>query len=355
VRAIRYITHPEDRLGRDFIFWNEGVIMRLRRVGFTLIELLVVIAIIAILIALLVPAVQKVREASARTQCANNLKQIGLAVHNFHDAFKQVPSIGCWNAAFRSNSFPALKCGGGSNSPDGAIGSWCVHLLPYLDQGPLFQRFYNAANLGINTAPNNFVGWDALCATPAPSVFICPSDATNPTLTMPEGGVAYATGSYAGNVCVFNPVQLGSLMTAMPDGTSNTVMVAERIMNCDVSGALYYSAAGSHFIGPCWAWVYPDHGDGAQWAAFGWRTAKVSGSGTLSDLRTDFSDGSVPFQVSANAASCNIYITQSTHPAMQVALGDGSVRTCSSSMTVATWIAACTPNDGVVLGSDWGQ
>src|SRR6266446_2489685 len=105
-----------------------------RRQGFTLIELLVVIAIIAILIGLLVPAVQKVRDAAARTQCLNNLKQLGLAAHAYHDVNKKLP--------------PALQIAG-APSPGAAdlisayrtpgFGpNWAVFLLPYIDQGPLF-------------------------------------------------------------------------------------------------------------------------------------------------------------------------------------------------------------------------
>src|SRR5215471_18286987 len=119
----------------------------IKRVGFTLIELLVVIAIIAILIGLLLPAVQKVREAAARMSCSNNIKQISLAVHNFENTFSKVPPIGSWGPTFRNNGYPPATNGGSVTAADGATGSWLVHLLPFVEQGNLFNQFTALGNL----------------------------------------------------------------------------------------------------------------------------------------------------------------------------------------------------------------
>jgi prepilin-type N-terminal cleavage/methylation domain-containing protein len=120
------------------------------RPGFTLIELLVVIAIIAILIALLLPAVQQAREAARRTQCRNNLKQLGIALHNYHDSLLQFPPGGFWNLP-SSNG-----CVQGSSTPTltHQKGSILIHILPYIDQAPLYNLYdFRQCNTDIATFP----------------------------------------------------------------------------------------------------------------------------------------------------------------------------------------------------------
>lgn len=169
---------------------------RLRRVGFTLIELLVVIAIIAILIALLLPAVQQAREAARRTQCKNNIKQISLALHNYHDTANQFP-IGA-NCADGVNG-AANSCGTNFRHPNWGT-TWAVSILPYIDQAPL----YNQWDSRLPSAHQPAVTSTELAA------FRCPSDIFNGR-TVGSGGATpaqspinnanslYAKGNYGAN------------------------------------------------------------------------------------------------------------------------------------------------------------
>jgi prepilin-type N-terminal cleavage/methylation domain-containing protein/prepilin-type processing-associated H-X9-DG protein len=154
------------------------------RKAFTLIELLVVIAIIAVLIALLLPAVQSAREAARRSQCTNNLKQLGLAVHNYHSTFNAIPAEEMWMGA----TYGSGGTGGGSW---GWNASWPVCLLPNIEQAPL----YNAYNqgwapdcCGNNVGPNTTVDFNAL------AVLLCPSDNQKARPNYP-----WAPMNYAGN------------------------------------------------------------------------------------------------------------------------------------------------------------
>lgn len=219
--------------------------LRLRRPGFTLIELLVVIAIIAILISLLLPAVQQAREAARRTQCRNNLKQIGLGLHNYHDVHRMFPSG--WIAVD----------GGVMSAHDGLNGAgWGTMILPYLDQTNVFQTF--DSGLAIED-PANAAFLDVRLAA-----FRCPSDPQPDTWEIGEEGNEsniLATLPIANYVGVFGTEELDGCENAVGvdpvaangqcvgdgilyhnsstrirdivDGTSNTLFVGERLTNED--------------------------------------------------------------------------------------------------------------------------
>ncbi len=195
--------------------------------GFTLIELLVVIAIIAILIALLVPGVQKVREAAARTQCGNNLKQMGLAFHSHHDELKFFPTAGSGPDPARamSGSAPAV----GRNQTFG----WAYQILPYLEQNNLWmepnESVVKAATLSVYFCPSRRapVAYHVAASDGAP---------VDPTLGL-RGQIDYAgclgESRTVTNGIVVTPTATGALMKIahVSDGVSNTLLVGERFVH----------------------------------------------------------------------------------------------------------------------------
>src|SRR5438876_260969 len=200
--------------------------------GFTLIELLVVIAIIAILIGLLVPAVQKVREAAARSQCGNNLRQLGIGTHNRNDQVgKLMPASGY----FQQSQGPAPPASGGQ-------GPWTYHLLPYIEQDNLFKNF---ATINGSNGTTPFSIWGGGGNVFTVKTYQCPSDPSVPT-SGPDPRTGWGSGTYACNFQVFGSVNVsaqisdwygaGRIPATFQDGTSNTILFAEKYAQCGSNG-----------------------------------------------------------------------------------------------------------------------
>ena len=370
-----------------------------RRRGFTLIELLVVIAIIAVLIALLLPAVQAAREAARRAQCTNNLKQLGLAFHNYISTHDAVPPTMIMYSA----------CPGCSNA--GQTYSPHARLLPFLEQ----TQIYNAINFSVgerwggpSTGPFNGASidgtlWEAMNATAIANQinsFLCPSDTgaanltgikfspggnlqligdhnypfnagLNPYATSPTSGTTNGPGywptwgSAPGNPITNVQAEGTVTLAKFADGTSNTVIFSEWMKGDGIPpptrdglGIVYTSTAKpTQFAGMLNANLLHSRAcDASSAQNWTWK-----GDWWISGQSATYSHTQTPNRKSCYypgvgqpwASALNVLAASSRHPGgVNTLLADGSVRFVKSSVSPQAWYAIATPNGGEVVSAD---
>ncbi|MBA4029630.1 MAG: prepilin-type cleavage/methylation domain-containing protein [Planctomyces sp.] len=307
--------------------------------GFTLIELLVVIAIIAILIALLLPAVQQAREAARRTQCRNNLKQIGLALHNYHDSFLVFPP-----GFIDSN--PNYAAGTQTFQENSNGLAWSAMVLPYIDQAPLynqigsdtgFTRHWQLNTTG-TTAPTS-------AASVGLAAYSCPSD-TMPLINTKRGNFGktnYIANS--GNSAAIDRrgmfyVNSSIRMRDITDGTSNTAMVVERSGTQDGTGRTTCATANCNWNAGLWI------GARHQGDAVGWHP------GVNSNDVESFGGTNATYMINRSNQTWGAdWGTSSTHTGgVHLVKADGSVIFLSENIDVNTYSWLRQINDGQPLG-----
>jgi prepilin-type N-terminal cleavage/methylation domain-containing protein len=307
--------------------------------GFTLIELLVVIAIIAILIGLLVPAVQKVREAAAVAQSRNNLKQMGIAIHHMNDVYGVLPlPVGAYPKANVKDPY--------YQPTSNWVGSVHYWMLPFVEQDNVYK-----AQAALH--PDSWwCGYNI-------KTYISPSDPSAPADGQPDSYWPRFGTSYAVNESVFaagltidpnsfrggrvNPV--ARIPATFFDGTANTIIFAEKYMQCGNKGTATYSAF-------YWGETCLNCGSGGNYA--GTCNRQNSNPANNGSPALFYNGLRLVPQAKPNPKRCEPCQLQALTPGGSlVCMGDGSVRTVSTSISQQTWANAVNPSDGNVLGSDW--